>query len=213
MVTAVPSSSGCAAGASGWTQPTGSSRSRKNGDSRPSGWIAEHTSCVKPGSVSSSERMPPPTVSAASWTVTSQPARAIVIAAASPFGPEPITTALFTPRAESAAPGPVPDRLAARARTGRRASRSAPGPRAPEVARPHLLAELLPAQRRRDRRPRLRPHRVGGGDRLAVAVLTMVDEHAATLLLEPFGRHEPRVAPPRGGATRSSASSYVSGYE
>ena len=66
---------------------------------------------MKPGSVSSSERMPPPTVAAASWTVTSQPARAIVIAAASPFGPEPITTALFTPRAESEAPGPVPDRL------------------------------------------------------------------------------------------------------
>src|SRR5437773_1358260 len=38
--------------------------------------------------------MPPPTRSAASWTTTSSPARASVIAAARPFGPEPTTTAL-----------------------------------------------------------------------------------------------------------------------
>ena len=96
----------------------------------------------------------------------------------------------------------MPDRRGARARTGRRASRSALERLPPaEVARPHLLAELLPAQRRRDRRPRLRPHRVGGRDRLAVPVLAMVDEHAAPLLLEPLGRHEPGVAPPRGRAT------------
>src|SRR5687767_10118441 len=53
----------------------------------------EQTSCTKPGSVSSAERTPPPIVSAASCTSTSRPARASVIAAASPFGPEPTTTA------------------------------------------------------------------------------------------------------------------------
>src|SRR4051794_19450747 len=37
--------------------------------------------------------MPPPIVSPASCTTTSSPARASVIAAASPFGPEPTTTA------------------------------------------------------------------------------------------------------------------------
>src|SRR5262245_23905007 len=61
-----------------------------------------------------------------------------------------------------------------------------------EVAGPHLLAELLPAERRRHRRPRLRPHRVGGRDRLPVPVLAMVDEDASPLLLEPLGRDEPR---------------------
>jgi len=40
-------------------------------------------------------------VVSASWTVTCQPARAIVIAAASPFGPEPMTTA------SGSEPGPV----------------------------------------------------------------------------------------------------------
>src|SRR5438445_5790220 len=38
--------------------------------------------------------MPPPTRSAASCTTTSRPARARVIAAARPFGPEPTTIAL-----------------------------------------------------------------------------------------------------------------------
>src|SRR6266576_5702894 len=52
-----------------------------------------------------------------------------------------------------------------------------------EVARPHLLAELLPPQRRRDRRAALRPHGVHGGDRLPVSVLPVVDEHASALLL------------------------------
>jgi len=35
-----------------------------------SGWIAEQTSCVKPGSVSSAERAPPPISSFASYTAT-----------------------------------------------------------------------------------------------------------------------------------------------
>ena len=59
----------------------------------PSGWIAEQTSWTKPGSVSSAVRIPPPTVSAASSTSTERPARASTIAAASPFGPAPTTTA------------------------------------------------------------------------------------------------------------------------
>ena len=37
--------------------------------------------------------------------------------------------------------------------------------------------------------PRLRPHRVDRRDRLAVAVLAVVDEHARPLLLQPLGRH------------------------
>src|SRR5439155_1641978 len=38
--------------------------------------------------------MPPPIRSSASYTTTSSPARASVIAAARPFGPEPMTAAL-----------------------------------------------------------------------------------------------------------------------
>src|SRR5437773_1545060 len=48
---------------------------------------------MKPGSVNSVDRAPPPTVSRASKTQTDQPARAISMAAARPFGPEPTTTA------------------------------------------------------------------------------------------------------------------------
>src|SRR6266567_9453174 len=48
---------------------------------------------MNPGSVSSADRAPPPTVSRASKTQTDQPARAISMAAAKPFGPEPTTTA------------------------------------------------------------------------------------------------------------------------
>ena len=59
-----------------------------------------------------------------------------------------------------------------------------------EVARAHLLAELLPAQRRGHRRARLRPDGVGGGDRLPVPVLAVVDEDAPALLLQPLGGHE-----------------------
>src|SRR5262245_31201541 len=50
-------------------------------------------SWMNPGSVSSLERQAPPTASAASKTTTAWPARAMVIAAARPFGPAPITTA------------------------------------------------------------------------------------------------------------------------
>src|SRR5579871_3245758 len=57
--------------------------------------MAEQTSCTKPGRVSSIEREPPPMLSFASNTTTEWPARARVMAAASPFGPAPITTASY----------------------------------------------------------------------------------------------------------------------
>src|SRR5438876_5433569 len=91
--TAVPSSSGCADAAGGSTQSISRSSSRKNGEPRPIGCTAEQRSWTKPGSVSSALLVPPPMVSAASCTSTSRPACASVTAAASPFGPEPMTTA------------------------------------------------------------------------------------------------------------------------
>src|SRR5439155_243835 len=90
---ALPSSYGWATAAGGSTQSMGSSSRRKNGDPLPIGWIAEQTSWTKPGRVSSSLRVPPPSAACASCTVTAYPASASVIPAASPFGPEPITTA------------------------------------------------------------------------------------------------------------------------
>ena len=61
--------SACATGTSGWTHSTpwrARSTDRKNGDAIPSGWAVEQTSWTNPGSVSSADRVPPPTVSAAS---------------------------------------------------------------------------------------------------------------------------------------------------
>src|SRR6266508_3232375 len=93
--TAVPSSSGCAG--SIHSSPSSSRRSvLKKGDAFAIGWIAEQTSCTKPGSVSSAERAPPPISSFASYTATEWPARAIWMAAARPFGPAPTTTASGT---------------------------------------------------------------------------------------------------------------------
>src|SRR5712692_2771763 len=51
---------------------------------------------MKPGSVSSAERTPPPTSSFASYTATLRLDRAISTAAARPFGPAPTTTASGT---------------------------------------------------------------------------------------------------------------------
>src|SRR5690242_17220678 len=48
---------------------------------------------MNPGRVSSAERVPPPTSSAASYMRTDRPARASSIAAASPLGPAPTTIA------------------------------------------------------------------------------------------------------------------------
>src|SRR4051794_470469 len=60
-----------------------------------------------------------------------------------------------------------------------------------EVARNDSVPEFLPPKRRRHGRAGLRPHRVDGRDRLAPAVLPMIDEHALALLLQPLSRHEP----------------------
>ena len=69
------------------------SRSRKNGEAVDVPWTAEQMSWTNPGRVSSALRIPPPTVGCASYTTTERPARARVIAAASPFGPDPTTIA------------------------------------------------------------------------------------------------------------------------
>ncbi len=93
---AVPSSSGCTASISARRHLSPNSWSgnvARNGDATPNGCIAEQTSCLSPGTVSSAVLVPPPMSSAASSTVTATPARASVTAAASPFGPEPTTTA------------------------------------------------------------------------------------------------------------------------
>ena len=63
----------------------------------------------------------------------------------------------------------------------------------PEAARRQILRQLVPAQRRRDRRARLRPHRVDRRDRLPARVLTVVDEHPLALALQPLGRDQPWV--------------------
>lgn len=63
------------------------------GDAMASGWMAEHTSCTKPGNVSAFEREPPPISAAASTTRTRQPTPANTAAATSPLGPAPTTTA------------------------------------------------------------------------------------------------------------------------
>lgn len=57
--------------------------------------MAEQTSCTKPGKVSAAERAPPPGSGCASRTSTLRPARARTIAAASPLGPAPTTTASY----------------------------------------------------------------------------------------------------------------------
>src|SRR5262249_25786843 len=95
-ITAGPSSTGCASIAGGSTHSTpwaASGTVRKNGETTAIGWTAEQTSCRQPGRVSASDRQPPPTVSAASTTLTDRPAFASTIAAARPFGPAPITMA------------------------------------------------------------------------------------------------------------------------
>ena len=60
--------------------------------------MAEHTSWTKPGSVNAADRAPPPRVASASTTSTERCCRAIVMAAANPFGPEPTTTASYERR-------------------------------------------------------------------------------------------------------------------
>src|SRR5690606_21394143 len=96
---------------SGWThsRPCSSrGRERRKGDPAPSTWIVEQTSWRRPGTVSSALRNPPPGVSAPSTTNTEPPWRAMVMEAASPFGPDPMPTATRSPPAVT--PGKAPTR-------------------------------------------------------------------------------------------------------
>src|SRR5262249_9775206 len=96
-------------GVSSLTPPAARLVPVKNGDAAASGWTAEHTSWRNPGSVSSSVRQPPPRVPAPPRTWTARPAPASVSAAASPFGPEPTTTAsAFPARLLGPTPHPPP---------------------------------------------------------------------------------------------------------
>src|SRR3954471_3866637 len=91
-----PSGSGCAEHASGCTHssPNRSSGMAANtGEAAAAGYTDEKASCWKPGSVSGSVRTAPPAVAGASSTVTGRPGGRSRMAAASPFGPAPITTA------------------------------------------------------------------------------------------------------------------------
>ena len=94
---------------------------RQNGDAIANGWTAEQMSWMKPGSVSSADRAPPPMVLLASKTTTLHPACASTMAALSPFGPEPTTTASIM-RMDAGIAGPMArgtgiiDALAVRAR-------------------------------------------------------------------------------------------------
>jgi len=94
--TALPPGKGCASGMSGWihSSPRSARGSRaKKGEAAAIGWIAEQMSCRKPGSVNAALRVPPPMVGSASSMRTRRPARASSMAAESPFGPLPTTTA------------------------------------------------------------------------------------------------------------------------
>src|SRR5262249_26062237 len=62
-----------------------------------------------------------------------------------------------------------------------------------ERGRIEIVGHLVPAERRRDRRARPRPYGVDGGDRLPLAVLVRVDQHAAPLALGPLRRREAAV--------------------
>ena len=109
IVAALPSSKGCARSISGQrhSRPCFSSSSeRKKGEAAAIGCPAEQTSWIRPGTVSSALRVPPPIVSAASSTVTSTPARASATAQARPLGPEPTTVAVLTGRAPPTAAEP-----------------------------------------------------------------------------------------------------------
>src|ERR1039457_3281369 len=65
----------------------------KHGEQTARGCTAEQISWTNPGRVNSADRAPPPMVGAPSYTVTAWPARASTMAAARPFGPEPMTAA------------------------------------------------------------------------------------------------------------------------
>ena len=82
----------------GWTQRRpwrSSGKARSAGEAMPRGWIAEQMSWTNPGSVRTALRVPPPAVGCPSTTRTRRPVRAIVIAATSPLGPDPMTMASY----------------------------------------------------------------------------------------------------------------------
>ena len=118
------------------------SRLRKNGERIPIGWQPEQTSWRKPGSVSAAVRVPPPISSRPSRTRTDAPLRASSTAAASPFGPEPTTTAssmLSTAVVPGGAPGEVGElarSLPRGARAWRRRCASAASSRGAAATRP-----------------------------------------------------------------------------
>ena len=89
-------SRGCAAGSGGCRTPRrrrADPSARNAGEATASGSAVEQTSWRNPGSVSSSVRIPPPRVPAASTSRTRHPAPASRSAPTSPLGPEPTTTA------------------------------------------------------------------------------------------------------------------------
>ena len=68
---------------------------RIKGDAIAIGCIAEQTSCLNPGNVSSFVRIPPPIVSDPSTISVERPCCCNIIAAAKPFGPEPTIIASY----------------------------------------------------------------------------------------------------------------------
>ena len=85
-----PSSSGCASGTGGSSQleaVLGQRQARRNGEASASGWTAEHTSCRKPGSVSSAGPRAAADLAGRSITCTERPLPGQPMAAASPLGP------------------------------------------------------------------------------------------------------------------------------
>ncbi len=98
--TARSGASRCAAGTAAWARRTSSGpdaapapRARKKGEMSAVATTVAHGSWTNPGSVRAADRRPPPGTAAPSMTRTATPARASVIAAASPFGPLPTTIA------------------------------------------------------------------------------------------------------------------------
>src|SRR5262249_20670575 len=115
IAAAVPSSNGWARSTSGQahSRPWRSSpRPGKAGGSTTSGWVAEQSSRIRPGSVSSPLLAPPPISAAASITVTSTAALVSVAAQAGRFGPAPTTTASLMYRERAPVePGLLDDHL------------------------------------------------------------------------------------------------------
>ena len=110
----------------------------------------------------------------------------------SPFSSSSTASRASNPGAR--APSRATGASSATARAGRRARSTRSSTAAHrERRRIELGHDLVPAERRRDRRARMRPHRVRRGDRLALAVLVRVDQDAAAARLRPLRRRELRM--------------------